>query len=106
MNVGFQIFVQDPTNAQSSHVWTAIGPAPQAASSDGPVGAIAVDPADSSGNTVYAGAANGGIWKTYNFLTTSPQGPNWIPLTDFGPLNSLNIGTMTAIASPDGDPNK
>src|SRR5262249_9053168 len=29
-----------------------------------------------------------------------------IPLTDLGPLGSLNIGSMVAIKSPDGDPNK
>src|SRR5262249_13835535 len=53
-----------------------------------------------------AGAAKGGIWKTYNFLTTDPNGPTWIPLTNLGPLNSLNIGSLAAIPSPDGDPNK
>ena len=87
-------------------MWTAIGPAPELGSQSGPVGAIAVDPSDSTGNTVYAAGASGGIWKTYDFLTTDPGGPNWIPLTDLGPLNSLNIGTLTTIPSKDGDPNK
>jgi hypothetical protein len=33
----------------------------------GRIGSIAVDPSDPSGNTVYVGAANGGVWKTTNF---------------------------------------
>jgi subtilisin-like proprotein convertase family protein len=108
--VRFRIFTQDPSNPLSSSVWTAIGPAsavgPTPAAGAGRVGAVAVDPADTTGNTVYAAGAKGGVWKTYNFLTQDPKGPNWIPLTDLGPLNSLNIGTLAAIASPDGDPNK
>ena len=55
---------------------------------------MAVDPSDPSGNTVYIGAANGGVWKTTDFLTTSPLGPTWIPLTDFGPTNAVNIGSI------------
>ena len=51
----------------------------------GRVSSIAVDPSDPSGNTVYVAGASGGVWKTTNFLTTSPNGPTWIPLTDFGP---------------------
>ncbi len=107
LNVGFRIFTESPTNSLSSSTWTAIGPAPEnGGTGTGPVSAVAVDPADPTGNTVYAAGTKGGIWKTYNFLTTNPSGPNWIPLTDLGPLNGLNINTLTAIASPDGDPNK
>ncbi len=107
LNVGFRIFTESPTNSLSSSNWTAIGPAPEnGGTGTGPVSAVAVDPVDPTGNTVYAAGTKGGIWKTYNFLTTNPSGPNWIPLTDLGPLNSLNINTLTAIASPDGDPNK
>ena len=39
----------------------------------GQVSAIAVDPSDPSGNTVYVAGASGGVWKTTNFLTTDPQ---------------------------------
>ena len=55
----------------------------------------AIDPSDPSGNTVYAAGASGGIWKTTDFLTTSPNGPTWIPLTDFGPTSA-----STSAASP------
>ena len=40
---------------------------------------MAVDPSDPSGNTVYVGGASGGIWKTTNFLTTDPRGPDLHP---------------------------
>jgi hypothetical protein len=33
----------------------------------GRITGIAVDPSDPSGNTLYVGAANGGVWKTTNF---------------------------------------
>ena len=54
INTGFRIFTTSPSNSLSSSVWTAIGPAPETGGQTGPVGAITVDPADSTGNTVYA----------------------------------------------------
>ena len=42
----------------------------------GRVTGLAIDPSDPSGNTVYAAGAGGGIWKTTDFLTTSPRGPD------------------------------
>jgi subtilisin-like proprotein convertase family protein len=97
---GFRIFTEDPTNPQSHSQWTPIGPNPlnvngNQSNVSGPVTAIALDPSDASGNTAYAGAANGGVWKTTNFL--NPSGPTWTPLTDFGPTNSLNIGGITVL---------
>lgn len=41
-------------------------------------------------NLLYAGAVNGGVWRTTN--ATSPSGPTWEPLTDDFP--SLSIGAM------------
>ena len=67
--------------------------------------AIAVDPSDPSGNTVYVAGASGGIWKTTNFLTTSPNGPTYIPLTDFGPTYGVNIGSITVFGR-NNDPNQ
>ncbi len=94
----FRIFTMDPTNAVSSQSWTSVGPAPIGAlngNNSGMVGGIAVDPSDPSGNTVYVAGADGGIWKTTNFLTTNPAGPTYIPLTDFGPASGINIGGLT-----------
>ena len=50
---------------------------------------LAVDPSDASGNTVFSGAANGGVWKTTNFLTQDPLGPTRVPLTHLGPLSTF-----------------
>ena len=69
----------------------------------GEVTAIAVDPSDPSGNTVYAAGASGGVWKTTNFLTTNSAGPTWIPLTNFGPNAALNISSI-AIYPRNGNP--
>jgi hypothetical protein len=43
----------------------------------GRVTATAVDPTDASGNTIYAGSENGGVWKS------TDGGANWTPLTDY-----------------------
>ena len=71
----------------------------------GSVSAVAQDPSDPSGNTVYIGASTGGIWKTTNFLTTNPSGPTWVPLTQLGPTGSLNIGSI-AVFGRNGNPNQ
>jgi hypothetical protein len=43
----------------------------------GRITATAADPTDPSGNTIYAGSQNGGVWKS------TDGGANWTPLTDF-----------------------
>jgi subtilisin-like proprotein convertase family protein len=110
--IDFRIFNMDPTSPVSTREWTAVGPASIDATglgvtgqSAGRVSSIAVDPSDPSGNTVYIGAASGGVWKTTNFLTASPLGPTWIPLTDFGPTFSINISTI-ATRAINNDPNR
>ncbi|MCX5713252.1 MAG: hypothetical protein NT033_00220, partial [Candidatus Omnitrophica bacterium] len=50
----------------------------------GAITKVLVDPTDSK--IIYAGAVNGGIWKT------TDNGKNWTPLTDR--LSSLSIGAM------------
>ena len=66
-----------------STVWTPLGPAPLASDASGlgvqdygPVAgratAVAIDPADASGNTVYVGGAYGGVWKSTNAGTIRP----------------------------------
>jgi len=58
--------------------WTPLGPdhlvSVEGTSVSGRVNAIAVDPTDS--NTIYVGAAQGGVWKT------NDAGATWVPLTD------------------------
>jgi uncharacterized protein (TIGR03437 family) len=69
-------------------IWTLIGPRPTDLGSTyvtaGRVNAIAIDPRDN--NTVYMGAAEGGIWKT------TDGGVTWKPLTDDQP--SLATGAI------------
>jgi len=100
----FRILQMNPTDPLSRSEWTAVGPAPLMGSA-GRIGAMAVDPSDPTGNTFYVAGASGGIWKTTNFLTTDPQGPTYIPLTDFGPSNGMNIGGL-AVFARNNDPNQ
>ena len=100
----FRIFTLGQTDGLSSQQWTSVGPAPINGST-GQVSAIAVDPSDTSGNTVYVAGPSGGIWKTTNFLTTDPGGPTYVALTNFGPAASVNISTI-AIFGRNADPNQ
>jgi subtilisin-like proprotein convertase family protein len=100
----FSIFTLGQTDGLSSEQWTAVGPAAITGAA-GQVSAIAVDPSDASGNTVYVAGASGGIWKTTDFLTTDPSGPTYIPLTDFGPTSGINISSI-AIFGRNDDPSQ
>jgi hypothetical protein len=75
--------------------WVPLGPAPEASDASGVrlqdynyvagrATAVAVDAADSTGNTVYIGGAYGGVWKSINAgpLSTDPGSVAWGPLTD------------------------
>lgn len=70
--------------------WTPIGPQPTSSAffglTSGRVNALAVDPCDTTGETIYAGAAQGGLWKTTN------SGATWVPLTDNQP--SISSGSI------------
>jgi len=71
--------------------WTPLGPQPTAATfffgnTSGRVNALAVDNCDPTGNTVYLGGAEGGVWKT------TDGGQTWVPLTDQQP--SLATGSI------------
>ena len=118
INASFRIFNLAQADAMSAEAWTPVGPAAINSSAtasggnesatgarSGRVTGLAIDPSDPSGNTVYAAGASGGVWKTTDFLTTDPAGPTWIALTDFGPSNAINIGSITLFARND-DPNQ
>ncbi len=93
-------FATDPTfftPTSSLSLFTgAIGPEGGSSTSgnSGRIGGMALDPSDPSGNTVYIAGASGGVWKTTNFLTPDPNGPTYVPLTDFGPSFAINIGGL------------
>src|SRR5262249_21731196 len=94
----------DPANPLSHNTWSAVGPG-QNNTGHGRIGAIAVDPSDPTGNTVYVGGASGGVWKTTNFLTPDSRGPTYIPMTNFGPTFAMNMGGI-AIFGRNNDTNQ
>lgn len=90
---------------QTSKVWASLGPAPLASELNGDgsmrynwvsgrATAVAVDTADTSGNTVYVGGAYGGVWKSVNAgpLSQNPANVQWTPLTDDQP--TLAVGAI------------
>src|SRR5271167_4878024 len=77
----------------SGSAWIPLGPAPLASDAtglgeqnynwvSGRATAVAVDPADATGNTVYIGGAYGGVWKSTNAATQNPANVVWSTLTD------------------------
>jgi hypothetical protein len=82
------------SSSEDEAPWTPLGPAPLLSNASGSLGeqdygpvsgrvtAIAVDPNDSTGNTVYIGGANGGVWKSSNAAASNPAAVTWTPLTD------------------------
>jgi hypothetical protein len=85
----------------SLHSWVPLGPQPTADTAfygnvSGRVTALAVDPCDATGNTVYAGGADGGVWVSFNALNGNPV--TWRPLTDNQP--SLSTGALALAPKP------
>ena len=93
------MLVQQAASPQLSSLsapWQAVGPNQVASIAygnvTGRVTAIAIDPADTSGNTVYIGTTGGGVWKSTN--ATGPSASvTFVPLTDTLPVFSANAGT-------------
>jgi hypothetical protein len=69
----------------------------------GRVTAVAIDPADPTGNTVYLGGAQGGVWKSTNAAYAVANNVAWIPVTDN--QATLSIGSI-AIQPGNSDPSK
>jgi hypothetical protein len=85
-----------PQNTSLSTPWQPIGPNQVASIAygdvTGRVTAIAIDPADATGNTVYLGTTGGGVWKSTNAAGPSAS-VTFAPLTDTLPVFSANAGT-------------
>src|SRR6185437_3406251 len=60
----------------------------------GRVTAIALDPNDTSGNTVYLGTTGGGVWKS-TAVAGPLSGVTFAPLTDTLPVFSISSGSST-----------
>jgi len=86
---------QSKSAAGASGVWTSLGPFPLPSDASG-IGlqdygwvtgratSVAIDPNDPTGNTVFAGGAYAGVWKSGNAgpASPSPASVNWAALTD------------------------
>ncbi len=109
-------------NVSLSGTWQPLGPSRIASATygdvTGRVTAVAIDPADPTGNTVYLGTTGGGVWKSTN--AAGPSGAtSFTPLTDaisaFNPnagaaaIPSLSIGALSVangvVLAGTGDPN-
>jgi hypothetical protein len=96
----------------SSGAWTPLGPVPLASDATGDgfqdyhqvsgrATAVAIDPADSTGNTVYIGGAQGGVWKSTNAATSIANNVTWTAVAD--DQATLSIGSI-AIQPGNTDP--
>jgi hypothetical protein len=90
-----------PAISPSLQSWTPLGPQPTANTEfygnvSGRVAALAVDTCDPTGNTVYTGGADGGVWLSFNAL--SGNSVTWQPLTDNEP--SLSTGAIALVSKP------
>lgn len=90
-------FVVPPSGTGAA--WLPIGP--QATSSifnapytSGRVTAIASDPRDLTGKTLYMGGADGGVWKT------TDGGVSWTALFDYQPLVSIGSIVVDPVTNP------
>ncbi|HVI08791.1 MAG TPA: hypothetical protein VND65_10900, partial [Candidatus Binatia bacterium] len=91
--------------------WQPLGPVPLASDGSGDgfqnynqvsgrATSVAIDPADPTGNTIYIGGAQAGVWKSTNAANANATNVTWIPLTD--DQATLSIG---AIAIQPGNTN-
>lgn len=89
--------------ASASTGWQQLGPVPLASDATGNgtqdyhqvagrTTAVVIDPADTSGNTVYVGGAQSGVWKSTNAASVTANNVTWIPLTDGAA--TLSIGAL------------
>lgn len=96
----------------SSVPWVPLGPMPLASDASGNgtqdyhqvsgrATAVAIDPADPTGNTIYIGGAQSGVWKSTNAASNTASTVIWTPTTD--DQATLSIGAI-AIQPGNADP--
>jgi Bacterial Ig-like domain (group 3) len=84
--------------------WVALGPAPLVSDQNffgmvsGRSTAIAIDPSDATGNTVFAAGAYGGVWKSTNGANAVAANVTWIPVTD----QQASLANGAVSVKPDG----
>jgi hypothetical protein len=94
--------------SQAPHIaasgWVALGPAPLVSDQNfygmvsGRSTAIAIDPSDATGNTVYAAGASGGVWKSTNAANAVVANVTWTPVTD----QQASLANGAVSVKPDG----
>ena len=83
--------------------WVPLGPVPLASDATGSgfqdyhqvagrATAVAIDPADPSGNTLYIGGAQGGVWKSTNAALSAANDVSWTAIADN--QATLSIGSI------------
>jgi hypothetical protein len=107
---------------QGTATWLPMGPTAVQSQNfglvTGRISALALDPSDATGNTLYVGTTGGGVWRSQNADTSSPANISFIPLTDnaagMGGTadTSISIGALSVqpggtgvILAGTGDPN-
>jgi hypothetical protein len=104
----------NPAVSFSVGSWLPLGPVPLASDASGNgtqdyhqvagrATAVVIDPADPSGNTVYIGGAQSGIWKSSNAANPVANSVAWTPISDN--QATLSIGAI-AIQPGNSDPAK
>jgi len=77
--------------------WQPLGPnsilSPTFNNLTGRITALAPDPNDPTGNTLYLGTTGGGVWKSTNAAARTLSSVTFSPLTDTLPVFSANAGT-------------
>src|SRR5882672_1071055 len=97
----------------SAGTWTALGPVPLASDASGGfqdyhqvsgrATAVAIDPADPTGNTVFIGGAQGGVWKSTNAASSNANNVTWTAVTD----DQATLSTGSIVIQPgNSDPAK
>jgi len=104
-----------PAPAAPSTGWVALGPAPLISDQNffgmvsGRSTAIAIDPSDTTGSTVYAAGAYGGVWKSTNAANANPALVIWTAVTDQqaslanGAVSVKSDGSVVLVGT--GEPN-
>ncbi len=89
--------------AVASDAWQPLGPVPLASDASGNgtqdyhqvsgrATAVAIDPADPSGNTIFIGGAQGGVWQSANAANSNASSVTWTPVTD--DQATLSVGSI------------
>ncbi len=88
---------------QTSLPWSPLGPVPLASDAtgngtqnynqvSGRSTAVVIDPADSTGNTIYIGGAQGGVWTSTNAANPTANNVTWTAIAD--DQATLSIGAL------------